>query len=211
MPDFKYWLVVEGSGSFSLGKDQPIWRGKNRITADQAEQLLAYKDAHPEVEWLTFSTEDPTPDEPEPSTEVFALRPVDFIHLTKTEEEASPSYTDEINEPAEDDPEVDRPEHYCEACEVEFRNDARLGRHSPSITETRTSNASPRCASRLPARRRSRRLRRASARHKPPTPTLSIPSRGSRWSFPHARTSGHPCPAISNPAGGRTAAGNRRQ
>lgn len=129
MPDFKYWLVVEGSGSFSLGKDQPIWRGKNRITADQAEQLLAYKDAHPEVEWLTFSTEDPTPDEPEPSTEVFALRPVDFIHLTKTEEEASPSYTDEINEPAEDDPEVDRPEHYCEACEVEFRNDARLGRH----------------------------------------------------------------------------------
>jgi hypothetical protein len=56
----EFWVVVLGEGSFSLGKEQPTWRGpqKYEITAEQAEAVLAWKEEHP-AEWLIVSTQEP--------------------------------------------------------------------------------------------------------------------------------------------------------
>lgn len=118
----EFWVVVLGEGSFSLGKGQPTWRGpqKYKISAEQAEAVLAWKEEHP-VEWLIVSTEEPhLPSEPSFMFTVDDLR-FGQQRPAKAEniEAVAPGYQ---YEPAPD-------EFSCDECDLTFPHAPGLRRH----------------------------------------------------------------------------------
>jgi hypothetical protein len=125
----EYWLVVEGTGSFSLGKDAPTWRGRNRLTVDQAERVLVYLDAHPSTTHirLTLEEPDPDPDEQPDQPGPVMLRLSDLRPASsepRTSPEAPTPDADAEDESLEDESHI-----CCTACDVELPNHARLVWH----------------------------------------------------------------------------------
>jgi hypothetical protein len=55
-----YWLVIFGSGSFSLGRG-PTWRaGAHEIKSEHAQEVLAWKAKHaPTATWLAVLDHEP--------------------------------------------------------------------------------------------------------------------------------------------------------
>jgi hypothetical protein len=121
-----FFINVLGEGSFSLGLDCPTWRGptSHRITAEQAERCLAYKEANPDANLFIISTE-PLDEHGKPS---WQLRPQDLAwNVVPTVE---PDDVDMPTEsPDEDEYEPAPDEYACEVCGKPFLSLPGLRQH----------------------------------------------------------------------------------
>ena len=124
--DSDLWVTVFGGGSFCLGKGHKTWRGPKayRITAEQAEGVLAWKADHPGADWLLVTAFEPDfePD-PDQLTGMLTLTDVRLGTLRR------PGEPDDAHEPPTDDDGEPVLAHPCEHCEASFPSAPILRRH----------------------------------------------------------------------------------
>lgn len=118
------WVTVFGGGSFCLGAGHKTWRGGRSypVTLEEAEGVFEWLDAHPGVEWLLVSAEEPEIDV-EPLSGMLTLADIKFgTHRRPVEDTAPPP----LREP-------DRPDlvHECglDGGSQRFPSDTALRRH----------------------------------------------------------------------------------